>query len=256
MDDWETVLVKQLDGSIEITFNRPVQKNSINIQFLEELNEILDLAEKDERCRAIVLQGNANVFCAGMDLHEIGAVIRDKKKVLLWATQYSSLLKRLTAIPKLIISKVEGKAFAGGLGLVAASDLVYASDKAEFKLTEAMWGLLPAIIAPYIIRRVGFQKTYMMALTCQLVPASEALAMHLVDEVSANLDQKIEERIKQHAAIDGETVSELKNYFRNMWIINDEMEAHGVGKTIQLLQKPEVQKRIDRFIQEEKLPWE
>ena len=87
---------------------------------------------------------------------------------------YMDTLRRITLFSKVVISCVDGQVLAGGVGLVACSDLVIATSKAEFGLSEALWGLLPAMVLPYLIRKVGVQKAYFMTLTTIRISVEEA----------------------------------------------------------------------------------
>src|SRR5204863_9100504 len=97
---------------------------------------------------------------------------------------FFGLLRRFTTVGRVIVSIVDGRVTGGGVGLVAASDLVYATERSSFGLPEALWGLLPCCVLPFLIRRVGYQPAYAMALSTQPVSAQEALRSHLVDAVA------------------------------------------------------------------------
>src|SRR5689334_14256153 len=116
---------------LEITLNRP----DINVRLLTDLRDALDLADTNLDIRTIVLRGNDQFFCSGMDFKE-----KDES----FASLYAHTLKRLTTIPKTVVSICEGKVLAGGVGFVAASDIVIANPSAIFSLSELIWGLLPA----------------------------------------------------------------------------------------------------------------
>ncbi len=189
--EFKTLIIKELEREFIITFNRPLDQNSINSQFLYEFSQALDLAEQ-KNC-IIILEGQQGVFSTGMDFKEISAAESDKipGNAKAFAKIYIGILKRMATMPRVIIAKIDGKVLAGGVGFAAASDLVVATEKTTFTLSEALWGLLPANVLPYLIRRIGFQKAYTMTLTTGTITAKEALDIHLVDELSQDLDKSI-----------------------------------------------------------------
>lgn len=240
--EFETLIMKETGNCMTLTLNRLKDQNSINLRLLQEINAALDIACKQKHCHMILIEGQQGIFCTGMDLNEI--VQCDEKRTAAWTASYMATLKRFTQIPKVVVSCVDGKAIAGGVGLVAASDIAVATPAATFKLSEVLWGLLPAMIAPYLIRRTGFQKTYAMALTAKTISAKEARECQLVDEVHENPEECLQDLLRRFGRLDDEIVLQLKSYFRQLWIIDDQMEAHAIQQTTALLCKPGIKKRL------------
>lgn len=246
----ETILLKQTTHYWEITLNRPQNNNSINTQTLRELNSVLDLSEKDHNCRMIILKGTKGIFCTGMDftdlIHQESSV--DREQVHNWAKLYMSTLKRFSTIPKVVVAFVEGKAIAGGVGLAAACDMILAGENAQFKLSEALWGILPAMITPFIMRRIGYQKMFSLTLTAQTISAEKAYNLGLVDIVSDHLEKEMEELLRRVSRIDEATVREMKAFFKSMWFVDEQMELLAVEKTTELFLSPKVQANIRSFL--------
>ncbi len=249
----ESILVRKIPHAAVVTLSRKNQGNSINEALLSELNDVLDDYENDIECKAIILESNSNVFCAGMDFK---GVFSGKSLPLHWIKQYKETLKRFTEIPKVMIAKVEGKVIAGGAGLVAACDLVYANEYASFSLPECLWGLLPANVLPYLIRRVGFQSAYFMTITTQVINATEAKGMRLIDVLCHEPDVEIQTCLEKLALIDQRTFSEMKTYFKKLWLINEKTEELAVNTLDQLIQTPLFQANAKNFLEHKKLPWE
>jgi polyketide biosynthesis enoyl-CoA hydratase PksH len=252
---FETLLIKESPRVRTIRFHRPEAKNSINRLLLAELNLALDEAERDPQCRVVVLEGDSGLFCTGLDFSDAvtsaassGEDIRDG--------EYMRTLRRFSLTSRIVIAKVDGQVVAGGLGFVAASDLAVATPRSVFSLPEALWGLLPANVLPYLIRRVGFQKAYMMSLTTQKISAAEAEAMSLIDKVADDPDDFIRRSLLRFVRLDEETVVELKAYFRRMWIITEEMEGAAVKELARLLGKPKVRENLANFVEQSQFPWE
>lgn len=253
---YKTLLISDMTHGISVTLNRVEQRNSINQLLMRELHQVLDEVEKNPACRIIVLKGQQGFFCTGMDFREISQLTLKKEGLIQWVSEYMMLLKRFALIHKVIIAEIDGQAMAGGIGLVAASDLVIATSKSQFSLSEMLWGLLPANVMPYLIRRVGFQKAYMMTLTTQSLSATEAHAIHLVDELSDKPDDTLRKHSLRLTRLDEQTIRDMKQYFRKLWIIDEDMEQLAIHELVRLIQEPRVQNNIKCFIEQGKFPWE
>jgi len=263
--EYKTILVNRMDGGITLTINRPEQQNSINPDLLKEINHVLDLAVNDPLCKIIVLQGQGGVFCTGMDFNEISGKHdnftpgqihenRDSKEVS-HSRPYLETIKRFTLIPRIVISVVDGRVMAGGVGLAAASDIVIATPRSQFSLSEALWGLLPSMVTPFLIRRVGFQVAYRMTLTTMPIHAREAYEVHLVDEVTEAPEEVLRRYSLRVSRLDEWTLGNLKQYFRKMWIISNQMEDAAVAETDRLSSEPKVVNNIINFVKYQKFPW-
>ena len=190
-----------------------------------------------------------------MDFSEISQTNTENNAVT-WSSNYMVLLKRIALIPKIVIAVVDGEVMAGGVGLVAASDLVIATSKSQFSLSEALWGLLPANVLPYLIRRVGFQKAYTMTLTTQTMSAHDAYTIHLIDELSDHPDEALRKLTLRLARLDEQTIRDMKQYFRKLWMIDEKIEQTAVLELARLIQEPRIQNNIKHFLEEGKFPWE
>lgn len=248
-----TELLYELQGEHGIlTLNRPDKRNSINTEVLVKFHELLDEIEGDDDIQIIVLRGANGVFCTGMDLE--GVVSNDE----LSATQspYLNLLKRLASIDKVVIAEVDGTVMAGGMGLVAASDLVFSTNRSTFNLSEALWGLLPAMVTPFLIRRVGFHSAYRLTLTTETISAAQAKEINLVDVLGDDIQSKIQAMSRRLCRLHPETIADLKAYFRKMWIVTEEMEKTAVAELARLSQEPRVVQNITNFVENGEVPWE
>jgi len=222
---------------------------------LQEIHDILDSVEKNERCSAIVLQGEGNIFCSGLDFNELIAWNFEKEKIRVWAELYMNLLRRFTMISSVIITKLDGKVLAGGTGFAAASDYVIATPNSDFKLTEALWGLIPAMVAPYLIRRIGFQNAYQLSLSSKTIKAHEAAALKLVDEVAENPHNVVLSLLERFNRLKKKNIGELKSYFRKMWVIDEKTEQTAIDEIVFLLQDAETQTKIRNYVEKGIVPW-
>jgi polyketide biosynthesis enoyl-CoA hydratase PksH len=253
-----TLRVADVEGVLTVTLQRPEARNSINQVMLQELHALLDRLETETRYPLLVLQGQPGTFCTGMDFNEVATLRPDmppeEREVL--TRPYMQLLRRLATLPRVVIAKVDGEVLAGGMGFVAASDLVIATPRSRFSLSEVLWGLLPAMVIPYLIRRVGYQCAYRMALTTQPVSAEAALAMHLVDELSETPELALRRLRARLGRIQPATVANLKRYFRKMWLLTDEVEELAVSEISRLMFHPDFQENLRNFVEHQVYPWE
>jgi len=142
------------------------------------------------------------------------------------------------------------------MGLVASSDLVVANPQSQFSLSEALWGLLPCCVLPYLIRRIGYQAAYRLTLTTQPIQGEEAYRLQLVDELSEHPNENIRRLLVRLNRIAPDTLKAMKAYFRKMWIIDEKMEQTAVDNITQLIQSPGVQNNIKNFVKYQRFPWE
>ena len=250
---YKTLLIEYSELTCTITFNRLEHKNSINLEFLQELNNALDHVEQSSTCRVIILQGQQGIFCTGMDFTE--ATLNASTESFL-SSQYMQTIKRLTLIPRIVIANVDGQVMAGGVGIVAACDLVVATPRSNFSLSEALWGLLPACVTPYLIRRVGYQHAYRMTLTTMVITGQKASDMNLVDELTESPEQCIRLFMRRLVRLENSTVSNVKQYFRKMWIITEQMEQLAIAEISRLADLPDIQQNIQRFVKFQQFPWD
>src|SRR5262249_33987739 len=127
-----------------ITLNRVEARNSINSALLKELTEHLARAEAAVDVSVIVLQGQNGLFSTGMDFSEIARlqVPEVAEHSQAWCELYFRTLRRIAESPKIVIAAVDGQAVAGGVGLIAAADLVIATPRSSFSLPEILWAML------------------------------------------------------------------------------------------------------------------
>jgi methylglutaconyl-CoA hydratase len=163
--------------------NRPDVRNALNEELTTALSDTLGKLEKDAGIRVIVLAGRGQAFCAGGDLGRMEKAAKfTRAKARKDARRFAKLLYRIHTFPKPVIARVHGPAFAGGMGLVCASDLIVASEDAEFCLPETRIGLVPAMISPYLVRAMGEPQARRYMLTGERLPASAALRLGFAHE--------------------------------------------------------------------------
>ncbi len=163
--------------------NRPEVRNALNDALTGALGEAFASLEKDAGVRVLVLAGRGAAFCAGGDLGRMEVAAKfSRPKARRDAGRFAKLLYRIHTFPKPVVARVHAAAFAGGMGLVAASDLVVASEAAEFCLPETRIGLVPAMISPYLVRAMGEQQARRYMLTGERLSARDAQRLGFAHE--------------------------------------------------------------------------
>jgi len=199
MEKYGQIVLSLEDSIARIELNRPNVRNAFDDVLIAELTQALEEIAQNEKIRVLILSGRGKVFCAGADLNWMRRM-KDFKYEENFEDSLclARLFHRLYTMPIPTIAKVHGAAIGGGVGLVAASDLVIASASTIFSLSEVRIGLVPACISPYLLKRVnpGMLRGYF--LTGTRFSATRAKEIGLVNEVVAvdQLDQTVEKLVE------------------------------------------------------------
>lgn len=173
-------------GVARITFIRGDQHNAFNDAFIGELTTALRGLESDARVRALVFAAEGKSFSAGADLKWMRAMAGyAEAENLTDARALAELMRTLDSFSKPTLALVQGPAYGGGVGLVACCDIAVASEAASFTLSEVRLGLLPAVIAPYVVAAMGARAARRYFLTAERISVWEAQRLGLVHEVVA-----------------------------------------------------------------------
>jgi len=190
----------QRDGAVaRVWLDRPEQHNALSAELLSGIGETFHTLAHDPAVRVVVLGGRGPSFCAGADLGAMKAAAHASfDQNFEEAKRLAGLFAAIADFPKPVVARVHGNVLGGGVGLVCTCDIVVAADDARFGLTEVRLGILPAIISPYVIRRLGDARARELMLTGERFDAAAALRVKLVHHVvsAAELDAKVEERVQ------------------------------------------------------------
>ena len=181
-----------------VNLNRPKKRNALNSEMVVELKQVLTDLESNDECKVIILSGEGDAFCAGADLEYLKTL---QKNTFEENLEDSNSLKELFEIiyhhKKIIIAKLTGHAIAGGAGLATVCDLVYAVPDCKLGYTEVRIGFIPAIVAVFLVRKVGESSAKELLLGGHLISADEALKMGMINGVIE--DKDIHEVVKLKA---------------------------------------------------------
>jgi methylglutaconyl-CoA hydratase len=217
--DYQTLTVTVADKVATVTLNRPELRNAFNEQAIAELALAFDELGRNELVRAIVLAANGPAFCAGADLNwmkKMAGYSHDEN--LLDASRLADMLRTIYLCPKPTVAKVQGDCYAGGMGLVAACDIVVAAEGVNFCLSEVKLGLIPATISPYVIKAMGEQAARRFFLSAERFDAAAALRMGFAHEVvvAEHLDTTVAGLVKSLVSNSPHAVVEAKKLVREV----------------------------------------
>jgi methylglutaconyl-CoA hydratase len=260
MDTYETLDVTVADKVATITLNRPQLRNAFNETAIADIAMAFDEAGQDAGVRAIVLAANGPAFCAGADLNWMkkmaGYSFEENEAD---ALRLADMLRTIYFSPKPTIAKVQGDCYAGGMGLVAACDIVVAAEGVNFCLSEVKLGLIPATISPYVIKAMGEQASRRYFLTAERFDANEARRLGLAHDVVAAeaLDATV-------AAITGALVNNSPNAVREAkklvrdiagLPIDDPLLADTAGRIAAIRASNEGKEGVAAFLEKRKPYW-
>ena len=213
----ESVLYEVRDGVARITLNRPDNHNAFSASLTAELDEALEDANRNPAARLILLAANGRNFCAGADLKSAGrgAVGGGGKHA---SSPYVSILTQIPDGDKPVVARVQGGAFAGGLGLVAACDVTVTVDSARFAFTEVRLGLAPWMLAVVLQRKGALALCAPYLLNGERFDAPQAKAMNLVERVApeAELDRAVQEEVERFLLCAPVSLRETKRLLREI----------------------------------------
>ena len=260
MYNYETLEITVVDKVATITLNRPQLRNAFNETAIADLTMAFDEASQDGNVRAIVLAANGPAFCAGADLNWMkkmaGYSAAENEAD---ALRLADMLRTIYFSPKPVVAKVQGDCYAGGMGLVAACDIVVAAEGVNFCLSEVKLGLIPATISPYVIKAMGDQASRRYFLTAERFAAREAHRLGLAHEVvpAEQLDAKVGEIVKALSGNSPNAVREAKALVRDIagLPIDDVLLADTAGRIAAIRASGEGREGVAAFLEKRKPSW-
>jgi polyketide biosynthesis enoyl-CoA hydratase PksH len=211
----------------------------------------------EQSAKIIVIAGSREVFCFGADFRELergysgsGQPTGQDPRALyeLWS--------RLALGPFLTIAHVRGKANAGGVGFVAACDVVVSDESAVFSLSELLFGLMPACVMPFLIRRMGFAKANYMALLTQPASARQAEAWGLVDVCGPDSENLLRKQLLRVRRLGKAAIANYKSYLAELDQTIGVSGPKAVQANMRVFADPRNIERITRFVKTGQFPWE
>ncbi|GAB3852824.1 enoyl-CoA hydratase family protein [Nocardioides maradonensis] len=203
----ELVHLEVADGIATITLDSPHNRNALSRQLVSELVDHLTAVGEGDEAKVVVLRSSGRVFCSGADLSEASTVPLEEGLRTIAAVQ-----RQILSLPQPVVTVVEGAARAGGIGIVAASDIAIVAEDATFALTEVKLGLAPAIISLTVFPRMTQRAASLTALGGEVFSGAEAAAYGLVTKAvpAAELDAAVTTLVGQLATGAAQGLRETK----------------------------------------------
>lgn len=249
-------------GVLTLCMNRPEVHNAFDADMIRELTAALKAAAQDDKVRLVVITGTGSCFSAGADLNWMRGLVNASQEVNERdALRLAELMRSLNYLSKPTIARINGAAFGGGLGLIAAADITVAVDCASFGLTEARLGLVPAVISPYVIRRIGETYARRYFLSAERFDSKQAVAIGLVQQSVPveQLDSAVEDNIRRilnsgplAVARAKQLVFEMAGHSVETQKITDELTARLIAR---LRVSAEGQEGLAAFLEKRKPGW-
>jgi methylglutaconyl-CoA hydratase len=199
--------------------SRPDVFNAFDEAMIEELGLAFEQLISDDSVRVIVLAGAGKHFSAGADLKWMQRASQESREWnLADARRFAAMLSRIDSCPKPTLARIQGAAIGGGVGLVCACDIAIAADNASFAISEAKFGILPAVIGPYLINAIGKRHARRLALVMTRIRAAEAQALGLVHQLCGidELDTAVDTCVQELLVGGPQSQAEIKLFFEQL----------------------------------------
>jgi methylglutaconyl-CoA hydratase len=251
-----SITTTQTGSVLTITLARPEVHNAFDERMIADLTHAFEEATDNDAVRAIVLRAEGASFCAGADLNWMRRMAgyseeqnREDSRTL------ERMFSTIARCPKAIIGRIHGAALGGGAGLVAVCDIAIASTEAKFALSEVRLGLVPAVIGPYVLQKIGMGACRALFVTGERIRAEEALRIGLVQQVVPpdQLDAAVEAKLGLIREAGPAAIATAKQLLR---VIDGMNPAEAAGFTTECIAalrvSPEGQEGIRAFLEKRK----
>jgi polyketide biosynthesis enoyl-CoA hydratase PksH len=252
---YETLRVRFQDDIGWIQIHRPQDNNTINDRLIEEFHAALDLCENE--IKIVVVEGLPEVFCFGADFKGIQRSFQcaDVPRVSDPGPMYE-LWTRLASGPYVTIAHVRGQANAGGIGFVAACDVVICDEKAMFSLSELLFGLMPACVLPFLIRRIGFAKANYLTLMTEPIAARCAQEWGLVDDYAADSQNLLRKKLLRLRRLSKAAIRRYKLYRNTLSDLLPASKRRALEANLEVFSDQSNLEKIARYVNTGRFPWE
>ncbi len=256
---FSTLLTRREHGVEYLTLNRPEVRNALNDTVVAELAEWADEIKTATDVRVVVLSGEGTVFSAGADITWMAETVRySKDENLRDALAMSHMFAAINALPVPVIGRVQGAAIGGGAGLCAVCDVVVADEQAIFGFTEVRLGIVPAVIAPFAIEKIGRSAARALFLTGTRFTAVRAREIGLVHDVVplAQLDESVSGLVQAVTAGGREAIAAAKSLITEIWRLSPHEAERRTADVIAARRvSAEGQEGLRAFLEKRKPSW-
>jgi len=250
--NYQTIQVRFEQPVCFVRLYRPQSSNTINLLMVDECLQVLALCENS--ISIIVLEGLPDFFCLGADFQGMNDKTPSEQQQL--PERLYDFLMQLANGAFVSIAHVRGKVNAGGVGFVAACDIVLADETTEFSLSELLFDLFPACVLPFLIRRIGFQKAHYMTLMTRPVSIQQALDWGLIDACEANSESLLRKHLLRLRYLSKTGILRYKRYMNSLDNSLTQSRPLAIAANRALFSDAENLEKISRYVQTGQFPWE
>lgn len=250
---YQTIKVRFQGATCFLQLHRPEANNTINAQLVEECLHVLALCE--ESVSVLVLEGLPDVFCLGADFQGIRDAAVEGSGTQQRPGPLYELWTKLAQGPYVTVSLARGRTNAGGVGFLAASDIVLADQAAQFSLSELLFGLFPALVLPFLVRRIGYQKANYLTLMTHAVSVQQAQALGLVDAWDADPEALLRKHLLRLKCLSKTGVASYKRYMGALDPTVSLSRDLALEANRQIFSDPLNLQGIVRYVETGEFPW-
>lgn len=202
----DSIKLEQTGSILKIWLNRPESRNAMSLKMVKSIVNVFNAIADDVAIRAVIFRGHGHHFCAGGDIKDMAGIRAEamnagsNQPYIDFNRQFGVMIELVDQAPQTVVAILEGAVLGGGFGLACVSDVAIAHKDAQFGLPETGLGILPAQIAPFVVKRVGLTQARRLALLGARFDGKKALQLGVVHEVAENeneLEQLIETALEQ-----------------------------------------------------------
>jgi methylglutaconyl-CoA hydratase len=255
-------IVTEIDTGVGIiTLNRPERHNAFDAAMISDLEDAIGMMANEPAVRVVVISSTGQSFCAGEDIQWMqNAVHYSIEENRGDAGELAEMLRRIADCPKPVIARVQGPAYGGGVGLIAACDMAVATFETRFALTEVRRGVIPAVIGPHVLAAIGERHARRYMLTAERFSAAEAYRIGLIHEMvadEASLDDAVGEWIDAILKNGPHALAECKTLIRSVSgrPLGPKVIEYTVDRIANVRVSAEGQEGLTAFLEKRKTDW-
>ena len=249
------------DGIAEIVLNRPDKRNAFDDVIIQQLIQALEQIDNDEATQIVILRSEGKHFSAGADLGWMRRMADNTRQENLEdSRQLARLMNTLNHLSKPVIGLVQGAAYGGAVGLAACCDIVIATEKASFCLSEVKLGLIPAVISPYVVRAIGERQARRYFISAEVFSAREAQhygLVHILCDDEHAMHRRCDELVLQLALNGPEAMKAAKNlvFAVSQKAISEDVIENTAQRIADIRVGDEGQEGLNAFLNKRKARW-
>lgn len=247
------------DKVATITMRRPEVHNAFNTQLIEDLHAAFTELASDETLHAVVLTGDGPSFSAGADIGGMKeAAAFSQEQNLQDALKLADLFEAINAFPCPVMARVNGTAMGGGVGLISVCDIVIAAESVRLAFSEVRLGIAPAVISPYVIRKIGETHARVLFTTGEHFTAARGREIGLIHTVvpAEELDAIVEKTVRDLLRGGPQALRACKALTLNVGQMNHEAARQYTAKAISMLRaSAEGQEGLSAFLEKRSASW-